>query len=79
MAKEIHDGGWKDLVGYVVEEVFEANAMMYVVLLMHEKTGSRLMLLERSYRSGLWHLLFEPTDEEIEIAKRSPWTIWNGR
>jgi hypothetical protein len=38
--------------------------------------GRQLLLMERSYRPGL-HLMFEPTDEELDAARRDAWTAWS--
>lgn len=38
--------------------------------------GRQLLLMERSYRSGL-HVMVEPTDEELDAVRRDAWTAWN--
>jgi hypothetical protein len=38
--------------------------------------GRRLLISERSYRSGT-KVTVEPTDEELQAARRDPWSAWN--
>ena len=38
--------------------------------------GRQLLLAERTYRDGT-KVLVEPTEEELQAARREPWAAWN--
>ncbi|NJL27005.1 MAG: hypothetical protein HC897_03530 [Thermoanaerobaculia bacterium] len=50
---------------------------MLAVVMVGFGDGRRVLGLERTYRGGL-RILFDPTDEEVEIARSgSLWQLWN--
>jgi hypothetical protein len=45
-------------------------------VLLQLSDGGQLLLAERTYRDGT-KVLVEPTAEELQAARRDPWTAWN--
>lgn len=54
----------------------DADAMLAVVVVGLGE-GRRVLGIERTYRDGL-RILFDPTDQEVEIARSGDlWQLWN--
>jgi len=45
-------------------------------VLLRLSDGRQLLLAERTYRDGT-KVLVEPTEEELQAARRDPWAAWN--
>ena len=57
--------------------VLSRNDATLAVIVVELADGRRLLAIERTYREGLC-ILFDPTDEEIEIARSGDlWQLWN--
>lgn len=47
-------------------------------VLLRLSDGRQLLLAERSYRDGT-KVLVEPTEEELQAARRDAWAAWNSQ
>ncbi|HSS48913.1 MAG TPA: hypothetical protein VLX28_08200 [Thermoanaerobaculia bacterium] len=60
-----------------VELVLRREDSVLAVAVVATPTGRRVLALERTYRDGI-HVLLDPTEEEIEIARSGDlWKLWN--
>jgi hypothetical protein len=60
--------------GTIVLERGSNELLRWVLLRLSD--GRRLLLAERTYREGT-KVLLEPTEEELQAARRDPWAAWN--
>ena len=61
--------------GSTIIEYHTSDATI-VWVLVQLADGRRLLISERTYRPGTT-VLVDPTEGEIEAARRDPWTAWN--
>lgn len=60
----------------VVESGADDPGVQWMLVALQD--GSRLLVVERTYREGLTTVV-DPTDEEIASCRRDPWILWNSR
>jgi hypothetical protein len=60
--------------GTIVLERGSEELLRWVLLRLSD--GRQLLLAERTYRDGT-KVLVEPTEEELQAARRDAWAAWN--
>jgi hypothetical protein len=59
------------------ELVLRREDEMLAVAVVATPAGRRVLAMERTYRDGI-HVLLDPTEEEIELARSGDlWKLWN--
>lgn len=59
-----------------IEEIGEGHTIQHLIVACTGRSCRRALIVERTYRAGVYVLL-DPTDDEIAAARKDGWSAWN--